>query len=326
MANLQSLFGDNVELTASINKTPFTPGLIATSKIFSESGTPTTSIFIEFDGTKISLVPAAPRGGVADTFILGQKTGFMVEAVHLPVRATVMADAVQDQRGFGGVALETPEQLKTRKLSGMRANLEATIEYHRLGAIKGQILDSDGITIIADLYSEFGISQVSHSLSLDTVGSNLLTTIIAAERLSEDALGGTLPRGFLALAAPDLMDALRNHPDYKTELQFARPSELSADYRTSIVIGNTTFVEYRTPPGGLTRIEAGTAYLLPMGIPDLFKTAYAPADYMETVNTPGLPIYLKAEMMDFDKGATLEAQSNPVSLCTQPACVIKLTA
>jgi hypothetical protein len=321
---LQDLFGDEVELTASIQKAPFTPGLIASEKLFVESGIATTSCFIEFESGTVRLIPAAPRGGVGAPFRSGPRDGIHVSTVHLPHTGSVLADEVQDRRGFGGVSLETPEQVKARKLAGMRANLEATIEWHRLGAIKGQVLDADG-SMIVDIYSEFGISQTEKSLALSTAGSQLLNKVIDAERESEDALGGAKPTGFLAFCAPDFMDSLRAHPDYKTELQWARPSELSADYRNGILIGNTLFREYREG-FSVKQIAPGTAFVMPLGIPDLFLTRYAPADWVEAVNTPGLPIYAKAQPMPMDRGYFLESQSNPISFCSRPASVIKLTA
>jgi hypothetical protein len=321
---LQELFGDHVELTASINDAPYTPGLIAAEKLFHEAGIPTTSMFVEYDNGRIDLIPAAPRGGVGQPFQSGHRTGFLVDAIHLPHTGSVLADEVQDRRGFGGVSLETPEQLKGRKLAGMRANLEATIEHLRLGAIKGLILDADGNSVIADLHSMFGVSQTEKSLALATLSSQLLNKVIDAEREAEDALRGAKPTGFLAYCAPDFMDALRAHPDYKTELQWARPSELGADYRNGIQVGNTLFKEYREAFG--QQIAAGTAYMMPQGIKDLFLTRYAPAPWTETVNTPGLPIYAKAQPMPMDRGFFLEAQSNPVSICTRPASIIKLTA
>lgn len=327
MANqtLQDLFGDEVELTASIQKVSFVPGMIAADKLFHEAGIPTVSMFVEFEGGVISLIPAAPRGGVGQPYQSGTRSGIHIEAVHLPHTGSVLADEVQDRRGFGGVNLETPEQLKTRKLSGMRANIESTIEFHRLGAIKGQILDADGATVLTDLYSEFGISQTEKSLALSTPGSQLLNKVIDAERAAESALGGTKPAGFLVYASPAFMDALRAHSDYKTFLQHANPSELNADYRGGIIVGNTLFKEYREA-FGVNQIAPGTAYMMPLGVPHLFLTRFAPADWVEAVNTPGLPIYAKAQPMPMDRGYFLEAQSNPISVCTRPASVIKLTA
>lgn len=63
----------------------------------------------------------------------------------------------------------------------------------------------------------------------------------------------------------------------------------------------------------------------PEGVPGMFRTVYSPADYMETVNTVGVPYYAKQERMAFDKGVELEAQSNPICFNQLPEAVIKLS-
>jgi hypothetical protein len=72
-------------------------------------------------------------------------------------------------------------------------------------------------------------------------------------------------------------------------------------------------------------VNADQAQLVPEGVPELFKSAFAPADYMETVNTLGIPYYSKLETMPFGKGVAGEAQSNPLHLCTRPLAIIRLT-
>ena len=66
--------------------------------------------------------------------------------------------------------------------------------------------------------------------------------------------------------------------------------------------------------------------MIPEGVPNLFKTYYGPGDYVETVNTIGLPYYAKQWAMETGKGVYLESQTNPLHLCTRPNAVIKLTA
>ena len=83
--------------------------------------------------------------------------------------------------------------------------------------------------------------------------------------------------------------------------------------------------EYRGSVGGISFIGDDDAYLVPTGIADMFITRFAPADYMETVNTMGLPYYAKQEPMRMNKGIELETQSNPISLCTRPDAIVKLT-
>ena len=45
------------------------------------------------------------------------------------------------------------------RMARMSRNLDATLEHLRIGAVKGQILDSDGASVIYDLFTEFGVTQ-----------------------------------------------------------------------------------------------------------------------------------------------------------------------
>ena len=90
--------------------------------------------------------------------------------------------------------------------------------------------------------------------------------------------------------------------------------------------GGIVFERYRGNVGGVPYVPEDRAFAVPEGVPDLFITNFAPADYMETVNTNGLPYYASQELLPHNKGVDLEAQSNPLSLCTRPGAVIKLTA
>jgi hypothetical protein len=121
------------------------------------------------------------------------------------------------------------------------------------------------------------------------------------------------------------MDALRLNPAYDTALRYGRPADLLKDFRTGITVGNTTFLECRSAPGLPVRIPTGEAYLVPQGIAELLVTRYAPGDYMDAVNSPGLPLYLKSEELPFGKGYGLEAQSNPINFCSRPGAIIRLT-
>jgi hypothetical protein len=71
-------------------------------------------------------------------------------------------------------------------------------------------------------------------------------------------------------------------------------------------------------------IDSNSAYIFPMGT-DVFKTWYAPADYMETVNTEGMPFYAKQQPTKYDKGIDIECQTNPLPICLKPAVIQKLT-
>lgn len=317
-------FGDAAELTNLINKSKFNPGTIARLGLFTESGISSTIAAIDQEDEALTLLPTAPRGGVASVHRDRDTGGITVSALHIPTRASVLADSVQNKREIGGVGLDSPEQSRTRILAGMRKNIELTIEQHRFGAIRGLISDVDGSELM-DTYAAFGISQVVVNLDLASTTKLLLNEVIAAERESERALGGDTPAGFIGLASPDFMDALRANQSYDLALRHAAPSDLLKDYRSGIQVGDSLFIECRSIPGLPARIPAGAAYLVPQGIANLLITKYAPGDYVSTVNQPGLPLYVMSQEMPMGKGFYLEAQSNPINLCTRPASIIKLT-
>ena len=78
----------------------------------------------------------------------------------------------------------------------------------------------------------------------------------------------------------------------------------------------------RTPCriGGYAFVLADRAYFFPLGVPDLFVEAYAPAPYIETVNTLAFARYAMQMVLDWDKGVEIKTQQNVLPLCTIPAC------
>ena len=99
---------------------------------------------------------------------------------------------------------------------------------------------------------------------------------------------------------------------------------LRADMRKGFPFGGIYFENYRGKIASTSFIDDDEGRIFPVGVPGLFQTINAPADYIETVNTIGLPFYAKQERMDFDKGINIETQSNPLCICTQPRTLIKI--
>jgi hypothetical protein len=58
----------------------------------------------------------------------------------------------------------------------------------------------------------------------------------------------------------------------------------------------------------------------------IFRTYNAPADFLETVNTVGLPIYAKTSVdPEFQRWVKIHSQSNPLTLCLRPRAIVKLS-
>lgn len=299
------------------------------SGLFTESGITTTTMMIERNGSEFKLVPAAPRGGVGAPVGLKGRSLFPVMAVHLPQTGAMLADEVQGIRAFGSeTEVEAASARVAAKLTVAKGNLDLTLEYHRIGAIKGQVLDSDGTTVLMDMYSTFGVAQTVQNFVLGTATTKVKQKAADVTRAIKQKLGGRSFTGVEVRCSAAFFDALTGHATVEKAFElYDQNSYARTDQRSKgFTFGNVTFIEYLGGVGGIDFIPAGEAYAYPTGVSGLFQTAYAPADYMETVNTMGLPYYAKQEPMPMNKGITFETQSNPINLCSLPETVIKCMA
>lgn len=317
------------ELTASINNPPegqMVPTII--DSLFMEEGIATTVVEIEREGQTLALVEARERGTDGQVVNGDPRTMLPFKCLHLPQRATIKADEVQNVRAFGSKdRLQTVVEQVNKRLMKMRKQLDATIRFHRMGVIKGTIYDANGTRVLLNVFDAFGLTQQTKAMALTTDATKVRTKVIEAKRLSEDVIAdsGTIT-GWLCLCGRDFFTSLIDHDDVRDAYQFYSAQVKSTDPRRSgFSFADVEWREYYGKVGNQLYIGADDAYLIPLGVDDLLITRFAPADYEETVNTVGLPYYAKQEPMRFAKGRELEAQSNPLNLCTKPRAIIKLT-
>lgn len=302
---------------------------IGDTGLFEESGIASTSMMIEREGSSLKLVAAAARGSVGEPVTMGGRSLIRVEAIHLPQTGAMLADEVQGIRAFGKeTEVEAVQSRVKGKLAKMKAQLDVTLEYHRIGAIKGQILDADGATVLMDMYSTFGKAQQVQFMALSTPSTKVKQLVIQIKRKIATALGGRSFRSVRVLCSQSLFDSLTGHATVEKSFElynqnsFARTDQSG----TAFEFAGVTFEEYAGGVGSTEFIPDGLGYAYPEGVSGLFQTAYAPADYMETVNTQGLPYYAKQELMKMGKGVAMESQSNPINFCSLPEAVIKVSA
>lgn len=314
-------------LTAAINDIPYKPGRIGELGLFNEQGISTTSVSIESKGNTLALVPTAERGASGKVYEANKRQMRNFMTVHLPQRASISADEIQNLRAFGTESeVQSMQRYVGDRLGDMRSDIDVTLEYHRIGAIKGQVLDADGSTVLLDVYSEFGVSQVTQTFELDVTTTDVRLKVLALKRSIEDELGGIPFSGIRVFCSQGFFDALISHEDVKAAYDRWMSGEmLRNDPRAGFPFAGVVFEEYRGSVGGTSFIPDNTAFAVPEGVRNLFIARFAPADYVETVNTLGVPYYAKQELMSFGKGIEMEAQSNPLHLCTRPRAVHKLT-
>lgn len=314
-------------LTAAINLQPYLPGRIGQMGLFSEQGVSTTSVVVELQDGTLTVIPAGARGGPGATGKDDKRRGVTITAPHLKQSDALYADSVQGVRVFGSPnQLQSVTQKRDEKLAKMGRNLEFTLEYHRLGAIQGKVLDADGVTVLLNAFTAFGVAEpgeVDFDLDNADPASGVVRKACAGIVRSMSAALGAQPfTGVHALCGDTFWDQLIAHREVRETYQAQNAAQMreGTAYQT-LSYGGIDFENYRGY--GAVEIAATKCRFVAKGVPDLFQTYYAPADYMETVNTIGLPKYSKSEPMKMGRGMELEAQSNPINVCTRPGTLLR---
>jgi len=314
-------------LTQAINKLPYKPGRIGQMGLFGERGITTTTVVIEEREGVLALIPTGKRGGPAQLAQAAKRKARSLVVPHLALEDTILAESIQNVRAFGTEnQLESVAQVVNDRLEAMRQSHEVTLEYHRIGAIQGQILDADGTTVIYNLFSEFGVSETTVDFVLGTATTDIRGKCLQVKRAVEDALGATVYDHIHAFCGKNWFEKFVSHTLVRDAYSRYLDGEmLRNDPRAGFRFAGITFEEYRGSVSGVSFINDDEARFFPVGVPGLFMTYFAPADFMETANTIGLPIYAKQERMEFDRGIKLHTQSNPLSICHRPAVLVKGT-
>lgn len=316
-------------LTQTIVDIPRVPTQLGDEKLFSEYGIRTTTMMIEREGSTLKLVPTAPRGGVRDTVGRGKRKMIPIAAVHLPQGDAVMADEVQGIRAFGSeTEVQGVQQLIKRQLTAMKGNIDLTLEHMRVGALKGQVLDADGVTVLWDLYQIFGMTRQVIGFNINTASSSvdLRQKTEDLKRAIQRKLGGKSFSRVRVKCSDSWFDKFVGHDKMFKTWELWNNGAFNRDHPgTTFVFNSVVFQVYAGGVGDKDFIPENKAYAYPEGVRDLFQIAYAPGDYMDTVNTLGVPYYASQERMPHNKGVDLESQSNPIVLNTLPEVVIELT-
>ena len=324
-----SLF-ETTTLTAAINEAETPPQRLAELGLFEESGVPTTSVVIEKKGNVLQIVPAKARG--ADPTPMREETRRAINLTipHMPARDKLYADEVQNVRAFGSEnELQGVQQRRDEKLQNMNRTLDNTEEYHRLGAIQGLVLDADGSTVY-DLFDEFGVTEPDpFYLDLDAAWATTDGGVIRGQLQSvkteiRKALFNARVPSVWAPSGEVFFKKISNHPEVReTYMAQAAANDLrNGDASDAFSYGGVMFELY--PGYGDVELPEDECRFVPMGVPGLFISRFAPAPWFDAVNTIGLPRYAMATLDPTgQKYIDLEAQTNGLHICTRPEVLFK---
>ena len=314
-------------LTAAINRIPEVPTVIGDLGIFEEAGVDTTKVSVERLDESLSLVAASARGGPGEAVTGEGRTLRDFRVPHFQRDDAVLAEEVQNMRAFGTESvLETVQDRVALKMARHTRSFDFTLEYLRLGAVNGIVLDKNGATLL-NLFTEYGIAQPAEvDFLLGTSGTDVRGKCQQMLDAIEDGLDGVgMPTRVFGLAGDTFFQKLVTHTKVEsTYANWQAAVSLRNDPRLPFEFGGISWVRYHTKPKAETAnsssplIADDRVKFVAAGVPELFITRFAPADYEETVNTMGLPRYAKQYPFPNGKGRAIEMQTNPICMCTVP--------
>lgn len=315
-----------VHLTHAFQKLPYKPTRIGSMGLFEDKGVPGRTIIVEEKDGVLKLLPTRNIGAPGYVAPDEKRTVRSFRIPHIPYNATILAEDLVDKRAFGSEnATEGMAAVVNDKLEEMRPSHEVTKEHMMAGALQGNILDADGSTVIYNLFTEFGVSEQTLDLTLGSTGV-VKTKITALIRMIEDALGAATYNHIHVLCGDTIWDSFVEHADITGA--FARWQDgafLRTDQRAGFPFMNVIFENYRGKVGTVDFLPDTEMRAFPVGVPGLYKVHYAPATFIETVNTIGQPLYAKQRRLDFDTGIEIRTESNPLPLCHIPRVLVKIT-
>ena len=346
MSNQMEIFSDDafsmMSLTASINEMGHVPSL-AGERVFEtldgNKGIPNIAVSVERQQETLTLIPTSTRGGPAPKESAERRDLIHFEIPQIKLEETIGAHQIQGNRSFGrDVQIAGGQSVVQQQLQKMARRHDLTLEHHRLGALKGVILDADG-TPLVNLYEDFGYLNSSGLAEPETfvfdfdnvsgLDASVRTVCSEIKRLMKRNAKMTIKPDakIWAFCGDEFFDKLIEHPSVKNVYDGygAAEQRLGDSYVHGIFeFGGIYFENYRgTEESNSVIIEQDECRFFWTGVPELYGEWFAPADFMETVNVPGLPRYAKLARDKMDRFVELHTQQNPLPLCLRPATLMR---
>lgn len=328
MTNPFSIFS-NAELADSINLIPNNYGRINQLGLFPVSGKRTNVVTVEWKNGVLSLIASDQYGGPGVTQDRPKREADTIKIPKFEVNDLIKASDVQNVRAFASDQPAALAELLNDVMTTTRQRHDITLEWLRMGALKGLVLDATGGTLL-NIYTKFGVTETDIDFVLGTSTTDVEGKLIDLAESVGKGLNGDVMSGIHVFTDISFFKKLLNHPKVekinnrdRIQVQVARGGMLTWSYN------NITFEAYTasaTKPDGSTQafIAADTGHAFPVGTSDTFSTYAAPADFIETVGQAGQLYYAKVIPEKFDRGYELHTQMNAMPICKRPRALVRV--
>lgn len=331
MANLADIENDAafglVNMSQTFKDSPYVEQFL--EQFFEFIPASTKDIVIEKKGSTLSLIPFSSRGDA-----LAEASQNPREMVYLPSGRLAKGSTIQASELSGLRAMGKAEALATLKeridddTFELKSDMNISLEYLRLAALQGKVLDPKDGTEIVNFYEKFGVTQspeVNFDLSNDTSDIKLHCQT-ERNRIIKASGGAVTPQTqVVGLCDFGFWTKLTSHPQVvETYLNQAAASELRnsvGNLYDKFLYGNILWYHYRGTDDEKVAIGADKCRLFPTGVRKNLVHSASPADEFEAfVNKKGQKTYsmVEPDPARNKKWTRLEIYSYPLMYVARP--------
>lgn len=318
-----------MSLTGAVDKIDYVPSFLGSQNLFEVRPVNSETVFIDRRARSVALISTTPRG--APTPQAAKETRDMVGLTTPRVIKGdfITAAEVANIRAFNrenDVEVLTTEV--ARRMGNLRVDHELTMEYHRLGAIQGILLDADGTTVIQNYFDLMGVTAPSAiNFALTTAATDVRGKCTALVRgMARSAKGAFTPATTVhSLTGDTFFDQLINHPTVRETYIQQEGAALRAGVAfSSFTFGGITWHNYQgTDDNSTVAVPEGEARFYPVNARGVFQQALSPADeFVAYAGQMGRSIYAMQYADHHDpqvqRGRHLDVGNYPLHICARP--------
>lgn len=334
-----------LDLTTEVNRIPNEFGYVNELGLAPIETKGSRYVRIDILDGVIHVLSAEAPGSPGQLSPADEQSGVIMEIPHFPHFENIRVDDVDTvlQVINGQINPASLDREVLRRLNKIRRNHNITLEFIRLGMLRGLIKDGKG-RVLYNLFDVFDITKKTVDFALGTASTDVRKKCEEVNDHVMSNLKGETSSGVEALVSPTFFGKLIAHDKVeKFWLQAQNSAEhrqISRDRRGGnwgrlFEFGDILWREYKgsLPVKGangaisqVANVEDDKAHGYPTGTQEMMRTFEAPVHHIDMVNQePDTDtIYISTKPLDHGEGYEMKSQSNRLAVCKQPECLVEM--
>ena len=339
-----------VDRTESLLVVPNTVGVTNALGLFQDDPRSQKTIEITRTTRRNSLLEDRNWDERNQTIAGREADSLLLKIPHFPADDSITPNDIDGVPQSGSLAetaeLETVASVRAEKMIDLREAHGLTLEAARMQLITDGTVYAPNSTVSTNYYTELGITREEVGITL-AGSTDPRTDINDAKKAVRAGLtggqAGTV-RAFVALCSDSFFNALIQNAYVTDALKYVDQGQalsillgaggsavngLDARFESVSMFGitwiNAGAAGYEDNDGDFVPfVTEGDAYLLPVGVRNMFKTYYAPANRFGSINRTASMSYWFEYMNEKDDIIEIMTEQNFLNACLAPGAIVRL--